>query len=127
MGVREIPPPEWPDYLVRFSRLHRAWLATVDREGPVAGRHLQVLDRPLGEVTADVSGRRVIRISIGFEEDSHAGGVRVDAPSKLRVDEGADGATRALEIEDESGARTRIRFRAAEPPEPPDDVPPGGL
>ncbi|MGH9309559.1 MAG: hypothetical protein ACRD1U_09305, partial [Vicinamibacterales bacterium] len=52
-----------------------------------------------------------------FQQDSQAGqAVRVDAPSRIRVDEASDGAARVLEIEDGHGERTRIRLRVATPP-----------
>jgi hypothetical protein len=117
VSVREIPQREWQAFLDEFSREHRAWLASVDRSGPEAECHVEVRDRPLGAVTADASGRGIVRIQIRFQQDSRAGeAVRVDAPSRIRVDEAADGAARMLEIDDDHGERTRIRLRVATPP-----------
>ena len=126
MSVRDIPRGEWQAFLDQFSREHRAWLASVDRFSPEAERHAEVSNRPLGGVTARTAGRRVVGIQIQFQPDSHAGrAVVVDAPSRLRVDQTADGATQALEIDNERGERTRITLRVVAPPGLLDGVAPG--
>lgn len=103
-------------------------LTSVDRLGPGADRHTEVLDRPLGSVTTDQVARGIVGIEIQFRQDSHASNtVRVDAPSRLRVDETPEGAIRMLEIQDEHGERTRIRLRVAAPPGLLDGVAPGEL
>lgn len=128
MSVREIPPAEWPAFLDRFSRRHRAWLASVERVGPGSARRYAIVDRPLGAVTAEVTPRRIIGIEIQFQQDSSTStAVRVDAPMRLRVEETEEGATRALEIEDENGECTRVQFRVATPPGMLDGIAPGEL
>ena len=127
MSVREIPEIEWPRFLEEFSRQHRAWLATVDscRPGPTRFRMEQ---RPLDSVTPDVAARRVVGIRIRFQQDPHAEtAVRIDGPARLRVEETDDGRARALEIDDERGECTRLRFRTTVPPEALDGVAPGEL
>jgi hypothetical protein len=126
--VREIPEAEWQAFLTQFSGGHRAWLATVDR-APVAARgHVAAIERPLGSVLPELSDRRVIGIEIRFQQDPQGrDSIRIDAPIRLRVDETAEGAARGLEIEDESGECTRIRFRAAPLPEALDGIAPGEL
>jgi hypothetical protein len=117
MSVRDIPPGEWQAFIDQFSREHRAWLASVDRFSPDAERHAEISNRPLGSVTARTAGRRVVGIQIQFQSDSDASNaVVVDAPSRLRVDQTADGATQAVEIENERGEWTRITLRVAAPP-----------
>lgn len=114
MRVREIPPGEWKPFLEQFSRMHRAWLATVDRVGPDAARHVEILERPLGAVTAAVARKRVVGIRIEFQEDSRTGAaLTVEGPKALRVEEAIEGAARSLEIENDRGQRTRIRFGPA--------------
>jgi hypothetical protein len=51
--------------------------------------------------------------------------IQIDAPASLRVDETADGVARGLEIVDDDGECTRIRFRAAALPETLDGIAPG--
>ena len=48
-------------------------------------------------------------------------------PTSVRIDETPDGVARSLEIVDEDGECTRIRFRAAPVPETLDGITPGEL
>jgi hypothetical protein len=126
MSVREIPRGEWQGFLDQFSRDHRAWLVRMDRFSPDAERQAEINDRPLGSVTARAAGQRVVAIQIQFQPGSHASdAVVVDAPSHLRLDETPDGATEALEIENERGERTRLELRVATPPGLLDGIAPG--
>lgn len=128
MSVREIPESQWQDFLAQFSRGHRAWLATVDRVHAGAPGQVEAVERPLDSVTLHVRARRVVAIDIWFQEDSQLREpIRVDAPVTIRVDETAEGAARGLEIQDEDGDFTRIRFRAAPLPEALDGIAPGEL
>jgi hypothetical protein len=128
VSVREIPETEWPRFLEEFSRQHRAWLATVDRCRPGIASGVRMEQRPLESVTPDVAARRVVGIRIQFQQDSHAEtAVRVDAPARLRVEETEEGRARSLEIDDERGQCTRIRFRATPPPEALDGIAPGEM
>jgi Family of unknown function (DUF5335) len=128
MSLREIPSSDWPAFLQQFSRDHRAWLATVDHMGPGASHHVAASERPLRAVTADLAAGSVVGIEIQLQQDPQAQeAVRVTAPVRLCVDETPRGAARGLEIEDERGARTRIRFRVPAPPGLLDGVAPGEL
>jgi hypothetical protein len=128
MQAREIPVAEWPAFLDQFSREHRAWLATVDRARPGSPGYTAAVERPLTSVEPHMAADRIARIEIHFGPGSQARDViEIDAPASVRVDETADGVTRGLEIEDEEGECTRIRFRAAPLPEMLDGVAPGEL
>lgn len=129
MSVREIPSGEWQSYLQQFSRDHRAWLATVERvDAGGAPSRVEAVERPLDAVTPEVAARRVVGIAIQFQEDPSRGdALHVDTPTHLRVDETSDGSARALEIEDQRGACTRIRFRSAPPLDMLDGLAPGEL
>jgi hypothetical protein len=128
MSAREIPSAQWPAFLEQFSRDHRAWLATVDRLGTNSPGRLEAVEQPLGSVVPQMTARRVERIEIRFQEDSRSrDAIRIDAPASIRVDETAGGVTRGLEIVDEYGKCTRIRFRAAPSAEMLDGMPPGEL
>jgi hypothetical protein len=125
---REIPIAQWPEFLDQFSREHRAWLATVDRVHPGEPVHTDVVERPLASVTPQFAARRIERIVIRFQEDPHAREqIQINVPMSVRVDETADGVARGLEIVDEDGECTRIRFRAAPLPEMLDGIAPGEL
>lgn len=128
MSVRDIPESEWPAALREFSRDHRAWLATVERIDTIGARHVEAAERPLNAVTPEMVARRVTGIAIQFQADSHgADVVHVDTPTRLRMDQGDAGSAQGLEIEDEKGERTRIRFRATPPAEALDGLAPGEI
>jgi hypothetical protein len=99
--MREIAPLEWPAFLDQLGRERRAWLATLDRGGRVEAR-----EEPLESIRAAEG----IDIRIGKKA------IHVDAPRALRVEETAEGATQALQIDDASGSRLTLRFRVAVAP-----------
>jgi hypothetical protein len=129
MSMRDIPIAQWSEFLDQFSREHRAWLATVDRMRPGSPAHTEAVEEPLGSVMPETAARRIERIEIRFQEqDSHTREpIHIDGPTSVRVDETAEGLARGLEIEDEFGECTRIRFRGARLPETLDGVAPGEL
>jgi hypothetical protein len=128
MNAREIPTAQWSEFLDQFSREHRAWLATVDRRRPGSSVYAEAVERPLGAVISKTAANRMARIEIRFQEDLPArGAIRIEAPTNVRVDETADGIVRGLEIVNEHGECTRIRFRAAPLPDTLDGVAPGEL
>jgi hypothetical protein len=128
MSVREIPATAWQEFLAEFSRGHRAWLATIDSVAPGGPPHLEAVERPLRSVIPTMHAARVVGIEIRFEEDSEARGVvRIEAPLSVRVDETTEGTARGLEIVDEDGACTRVRFRSAPASEMLDGIAPGEL
>jgi hypothetical protein len=128
MSARDIPQNEWPSVLAEFSREHRAWLATVEHIDPVGSRHVEAVERPLDAVTPAIAARRVVAIDIQFQADSHGNDViHVETPTHLRMNHSDTGTARALEIEDQRGACTRILFRAIPLPETLDGIAPGEI
>jgi hypothetical protein len=128
MGLREIPVHEWSEFLDQFTRRHRAWLATVDRLHTGTASQIEAIEQPLGAVIPRISARRVAEIDIRFQDDSYAHEpIRIERPTSVRVDETAEGTAMGLEIIDEEGDCTRVRFRAAPLPEMLDGVAPGEL
>jgi hypothetical protein len=127
MSLREIPESRWPEFLEEFSRRHRGWLATVDHVGPGAP-DIDAGEHALRSVTPEESAGRILSIEIRFQEDARARAtVRIQAPTRVRVDETNEGTARGLEIVDEKGGSTRIRFGGAPLPEMLDGVAPGEL
>jgi hypothetical protein len=110
MSLREIPTKEWPIFLAKLGREHRAWLATLDRGGRVEAR-----EQPLESIVAG----RGIDIRIGHKA------FRVDEPQAVRVEETAEGATQAVQIDDATGRRLTLRFRIAVAPGALDGLAPG--
>jgi hypothetical protein len=128
MSLRDIPRDEWSEFFDQFSRGHRAWLATVDRVNPDSVGHTEVTEQPLSAVVPRIGARGVDEIEIRFQQDSHAHeAIRIERPMSVRVDEAADGAVRSLEVVDDDGQCTRVRFRAAPLPEMLDGIAPGEL
>ena len=127
MSLREIAESRWPEFLEQFSRSHRAWLATVDHIGPGVS-HADAGEYALHSVTPEKSGGRILSIEVRFQKDAREDDtVHIQAPTRVSVDETNEGTARGLEIVDEKGACTRIRFRAAPSPEMSDGVAPGEL
>ncbi len=119
MRRREIPPPQWTEFLDAFSRRHDGWLVTVEHASPV-GRLVAVDERPLSGIFAD--GQERLTVLIGRPADrrlSHA----IAQPVKLVTIEDDAGADAGLEIASADGARIHIRFRAPVPPEMVDGLP----
>jgi hypothetical protein len=101
MSMRDIPAGEWPTFLEKLGREHRAWLATVDRGGVVEAR-----EQPLKSICV----RQGIDIQIGDRA------IHVDEPRTVRVDETPKGAAQTLQIDDAGGRRLTLRFRVAAAP-----------
>ncbi len=115
MNQREIPRPEWPDFLASFGRRHRSWLATVEEWPHEAPERTRAVDQPL-ESLAPEDGAIAIRLGSGEV-------LRVEAPQALRVDVTPRGEELGLDLETRRGV-TRLRFRAAALPEELDGVAP---
>lgn len=122
MTIREIPHAEWPAFLERFSRRHRAWLATihgVEQGMPVT----RVPSVALGNVTVEQDAQgQMVRLT--FRDGVSLCAVR---PSAVRVQQTDDGLEGALEIEAVDGVFVRVAFRATARPEQLDGVAPGEL
>jgi hypothetical protein len=126
MPTLDVPRGEWPQFLESYSGQHRAWLATVERQGEPGMRRGDE-PRPLSAVTPRRDGARVSAIEIVFAGDSTGDVVRIDNPAAVRVRTTDEGADRGLDILDQDGACTRIAFRAAAIPEMLDGLAPGEL
>jgi hypothetical protein len=122
MNAREIPSWQWPAFFDQFSRTHRAWLATLD-ENDVVPDHAT---HPLRSVTPFVHNHRVVHIDIRFQDDPHGREpIRIRAPVSVHVHETIEGIAQGLDIADDKGRATRLRFGAAARPEMLDGVAPG--
>ncbi|HEX6318701.1 MAG TPA: hypothetical protein VFZ84_07485 [Burkholderiales bacterium] len=80
MPFRDIPKTEWRDVLHRLADEHRAWPATVDRDGRV-----EVCDQPL----------RSISLEDGVDLCLGESVVHVDSPRALRIQETRTDSNRA--------------------------------
>ena len=120
MMIHDVPRTEWPEFLERFNRQHRAWLATIhgmEHGLPVT----RVPSVPIKAVTlVNELADDTLRLTLG-------NGISLCAPRPraLRVQETEEGSERALEIETLEGALIRIAFRAAARPDQLDGLSPG--
>ena len=117
--IQEVPAAEWRPFLERFSREHRAWLATVhvvDARGRTVTRSAQI---PLESAAASADG---LRLEL---RDAHA--LCVHNPRTLRIQRTGIGLVRALEIDGPDGRLIRLAFRATAAPEQLDGLAPGEL
>jgi hypothetical protein len=125
MNSRDIPRAQWPAFLDHFSRMHRAWLATID-SGASAADPRTAVAYPLRSVTPFVYNDLVVHIDIRFQDDDRSRDpLRITAPGTVRVDETTQGIAQILEIIDSQGVATRLRFRAAPTADMLDGVAPG--
>jgi hypothetical protein len=120
--IRDVPPYEWPSFFDRFSRVHRAWRATV--HGVEHGRPVTCV--PSAAIESVALEHRVpdqiLRLTF-------ANGISLCAlrPCRLRVQEADDGAEWALEVDTAYGAFIRMAFRATALPEQLDGIAPGEI
>lgn len=120
MMVRDVPRSEWSSFLERFTGEHRAWRATVhgiERGVPATW----VPSAAIKSVTLETQVPDLI-VRLTFVD-----GVSLCAPgpSAVRVQESADGAECALEVDTTDGALIRLAFRATALPEQLDGIAPG--
>jgi hypothetical protein len=119
MMIYDVSRSEWPEFLDRFNREHRAWLATIhgmEHGLPVT----RVPSVPIKAVTlASELPDDTLRLTLG-------NGISLCAPRPraLRVQEVEEGIERALEIETVDGALIRIAFRAVARPDQLDGLAP---
>jgi hypothetical protein len=110
--TREVPREEWPPFFEMFSRQHQAWLVTVELFGREIGAQVEVQDRPLGGITAELRRDRDDSIVLSFgtipSDLTHI----VRRPTRVWLKQTISGADQALEIECESGPTTLLRFRS---------------
>lgn len=120
--VSAIPAVEWPSFLERFGRRHRAWLATihgVERGMPVT----RAASVPLESVALERRGQDYL-VRVTFGKGTSLCAPRPRAIYVQHTDEGADWA---LEVETADGAFVRLAFRATTMPDQLDGLVPGEL
>jgi hypothetical protein len=122
MTIRYIPPPQWRSFLERFSREHRAWLATV--HGVEHGRPVTRVPCVAIRVVSLEGNPPDCVVRVTFRN-----GVSLCAPRPVavRVQKTNDGPDRALEIDTAAGGFVRVAYRATARSEELDGVVAGEL
>lgn len=123
MPTREIPRAEWTRFLDIFSRQHEGWLATLEVLAPDIGAQQEARNLPLEGITATAKDvePEAIAISLGKTPEDHVTHT-ITEPTRVWIEQTAQGANAALEIESGDGAKTLLRFRSALPAEMVDGV-----
>jgi dienelactone hydrolase len=122
-----VPADQWDTFLARFSRQHRAWLTTVERgvEGGIP--KIAAAARPLDAILPVRGADGTRAIEVRFQDSRGPARLMATNVTEVRVDQSPEGAERGLEIDQEGGACTRLRFRATALPETLDHVAMGEL
>jgi hypothetical protein len=123
MSTQEIPRDEWTTFLDKYSRQHEGWLATLEVFAPDIGAQEEARDLPLEGIIADSKDAdpKTISISLGDKPENHVTHTITD-PTRLWLEQTAEGANAALEVESAGDVKTLLRFRSALPAEMADGV-----
>lgn len=111
-STRRIPRAEWSSFFDSFSRLHKDGLVSMELMAPELGDAVEVHDRPLSGITAELSrgGRDSIVILLG-PAPGHLTHI-IQRPICVWLKQTADGTDEALEIEAANAPTTLLRFRS---------------
>jgi hypothetical protein len=124
MTTREIKREDWPEFFDGFSRRHDGWLVTIELLDETLGDQIEVQGQPLKGIVAERKrDPKVIEIftsNAAGESSTHM----IDKPTRVWIEETAEGAEAALEIESEDHAKTLLQFRSVVLPEAVDGVAP---
>src|SRR6266581_9073439 len=123
MPTRDIPRPEWTEFLDTFSRQHERWLINVEVVTSGLGAHREVRDKPLTGISEDRKSGDAARISIsaGERPEEHVTHF-ISRPSRVALEQTEEGAHKGLRIESENGETTLVLFRSPALPETLDGV-----
>ncbi len=106
MHTTQIPLSDWRRTLDELSRSYDGALVSLEIVGGEVGAEEEVHEQPLRGITSDPSG---ITVQIEQRGGLHLGH-HVAHPKKLRVVETRGGAVVAVEIEDDEGIYSLVRF-----------------
>jgi hypothetical protein len=107
MATQEIPREQWRAFCDDFSRKHQGEKVVVEVLDPDLGVQPEAEDLPFVGISADVKeGESVIAVMVGDRPDDHESHL-INNPAHLRVEQGR---TPAIEIEQDDGPTTLVRF-----------------
>ena len=122
MQTFEIPRKAWAERLNEFTAVHDGWLVSIDVLSPEMGAQRQVDKLPLLGISADrVDHDGTVAVSVAQSGAGHLTHVIHDV-TRICLEQTADGADAALEIESADGTKTIVRFWVAALPETVDGV-----
>ena len=120
--TRELAPHEWDESLDSFSRQHDGWLVTVEILGAELGAQIEGRDLRLRGIACDSAERARISIMLETPGGGHVTHA-VAGPAHIWLEQTADGADVALQIESADETRTLIKFRTPARPDQVDGMP----
>jgi hypothetical protein len=118
MPTQEIPRERWTDFFDTFSQQHEGWLATLEVFDPDSGAQEEVHELPLEGVSVSSEARlsESIAINFGKAPEDHVTHT-VTGATRVWLEQTAEGANAALEIESADNTKTLLRFRSPVPAE----------
>jgi hypothetical protein len=118
MSTQEIPREEWQGFFEVFSRQHEGWLATLELLGSDMGAQEEAHELPLEGLSIDSGGKEseAIVISLGTTRRNHVTHT-IMQPEHVWLEQTAEGANAALEIESSDESKALLRFRSPMLPE----------
>src|SRR4051812_17891956 len=118
MPTEEIPREEWNRFFEAFSRQHEGWLATLEILDDEVGAQKEIHQLPLQGVSiaAEDDGSKSIEITMGRSAGDHISHL-IENPIHVWLEQTAEGANAALEIEAKDQSKILLRFRSPMPPE----------
>ena len=111
-STRRIPREEWVNFFDTFSRMHEGWMASLELMAPEMGDLVEIRNRPLAGITAELhrSGRNSIIVSFG-RAPAHLTHI-IQRPTRVWLKQTAQGDDEALEIEASDAPTTLLRLRS---------------
>ena len=118
MQTQEIPREQWSNFLDTFSRQHEGWLTTLEIFGSEVGAQEEAHELPLEGVSVSFEGNELesISINLGKAREDHVSHT-IKKPAHVWLEQTAEGANAALEIESADQSKTLLRFRSPVPAE----------
>ena len=112
-STRQIPREEWTVFFDSFSRMHEGWLASLEVMAPELGDQVEIRNRPLAGITAELhrAGRDSIVLLFG-PPPTHLTHF-IKGPTRVWLKQTAEGADEALAIEAADAPTTLLRFRSS--------------
>jgi len=116
LARKEIPPEEWPEFILGFGSSHENWLVTIsfcDKDSDV--KTDIVGDMPLEDIELLDDGNLNIIIKAGRDSSAQVTHL-IKRPERIILEQNEAGADAALEITNQSEETTFLRFRTAAVP-----------
>ncbi len=121
METKEIPRPEWSDFLDSFSKQHEGSLVTVEVLSTDYGDQILARDWPLQGVSWErkdtgAGVEESISVVAGDSAEHHATHT-IASPASVRLAQSDEGVHTGLQIQSDDGMTTLLTFRSPMSPD----------